>query len=98
MVAKSCPFLLKNTGKLLYYTFTGLGPKLSLESIAKELHCSLNTVQIWIHWYQESGDIQDEERQGWKWNTSDKEYNNIVTVAKNSTSSSNYISISMNNK
>ena len=43
-----------------------LGPKLSLHAIAKELHCSQDTVQTWINRYQDTGDVQDEQGRGRK--------------------------------
>ena len=59
-----------------------LGPKLSLHAIAKELHCSWDTVQTWINRYQDTGDVQDEQGRGRKRKTSDKEDTKIVSMAK----------------
>ena len=59
-----------------------LVPKLSLRAIAKELNCSLDTVQTWINRYQETGDVLDEEGRGRKRKTSEKEDLDIITIAK----------------
>jgi transposase len=59
-----------------------LGPKLSIKAIAKELHCSRDTVKTWIDRYQKTGDIQDEERQGRKRKTSEREDLDIISIAK----------------
>src|SRR5579871_3338750 len=73
-----------------------LGPKLGIKVIAKELRCSKDTVQIWINRYQETGDVQEEEKQGRKRKTSEKEDLDIVSIAKkHRTSSSMEISLSM---
>ena len=61
---------------------------LSFKEIAKEFHCSKDTVKIWIHRYQETQDIQDQEKTGRKRKTSEKEDTNIITTAKRLRSSS----------
>ena len=74
-----------------------LGPKLSIRSIVKKLQFSRDTVQIWIHQYQETGDVQDQQKSGRKRKTSEREDTNIVSIAKRlRTSSSAEISISVN--
>ena len=55
---------------------------LSFKEIAKELHCSKDTVKIWIHRYQETQDVQDQKKTGRKRKTSEKEDTNIITIAK----------------
>ena len=52
--------------EIIFLHLHKLGPKLSLRTIAKELKCSPDTVQIWITHYQETGDVQDKEGQGVK--------------------------------
>ena len=59
-----------------------LGPKLSIRALVKELHYSKDTVQTWINRYQETGDVQDEERRGRKRKTSEKEDMNIISITK----------------
>ena len=76
-----------------------LGPKLSIRALVKELHYSKDTVQTWINRYQETGDVQDEERRGRKRKTSEKEDLNIISIAKKlRTSSSADISKLMSRK
>ena len=41
-------------------------PKLSIRRIAEELNYSRNIVKTWINRYQETGDVQDEEKRGRK--------------------------------
>src|SRR5579871_3551787 len=73
-----------------------LGPKLGIRAIVKELRCSKDTVQTWINRYQETGDVQDEEKQGRKRKTSEKEDLDIVSIAKkHRTSLSMEISLSI---
>src|SRR5579871_260465 len=73
-----------------------LGPKLGIRAIAKELRYSKDTVQTWINRYQETGDVQEEEKQGRKRKTSEKENLNIVSIAKkHRISSSMEISLSI---
>ena len=59
-----------------------LGPKLGIHAIARELHCSRDTVKTWINRYQETGDIQDEEGKGRKRKTSEREDLDIISIAK----------------
>lgn len=68
--------------EIIFLHLHKLGPKLSIRAIAKELQCSKDTVQSWIHRYQETGDIQVEERRGRKRKTSEREDLDIVTIAK----------------
>src|SRR5579871_2692474 len=76
-----------------------LGPKLGIRAIAKELRCSKDTVQTWINRYQETGDIQEEEKQGRKRKTSEKEDLDIISIAKkHRISLSIEISLSMSKK
>ena len=87
---------MKSTRKLFFLHFYRLGPKLSIRAIAKELQCSRNTVKTWIHRYQKTRDVQDEERRGRKRKTSEREDLDIVTIAKkNRTKTLAEISISM---
>src|SRR5579871_5026287 len=73
-----------------------LGPKLGIRAIAKELRCSKDTIQTWINRYQETGDVQEEEKQGRKRKTSEKEDLDIISIAKkHRTSSSMKIFLSM---
>src|SRR5579871_870770 len=58
------------------------GLKYSIRKIAKELQCSKDTVQTWIHRYQETGDVKDEEGRGRKRKTSEKEDLDIISIAK----------------
>ena len=68
--------------EIIFLHLHRLGPQLSLRRIARELQCSQDTVQKWIHRYQETGDVQDDERQGRKRKTSEKEDLDIISMAK----------------
>ena len=68
--------------EIIFLHIYRLVPKLSLRAIAKELNCSLDTVQTWINRYQETGDVLDEEGRGRKRKTSEKEDLDIITIAK----------------
>jgi transposase len=68
--------------EIIFLNLHRLGPKLSIKAIAKELQCSRDTVKTWIDRYKKTGDIQDEERQGRKRKTSEREDLDIVTMAK----------------
>src|SRR5579871_1754444 len=82
--------------EIIFLHLHRLGPKLSIRAIAKELQYSKDTVQTWIHRYQKTTDIQDEEGRGRKRKTSEREDLDIITMAKKyRTSSSAEISISM---
>src|SRR5579871_3286866 len=58
------------------------GLKYSIRKIAKELQCSKDTVQTWIHRYQETKDVKDKEGRGRKRKTSEKENLDIISIAK----------------
>ena len=91
------PLSIQKCWEIVFLHLHKLEPKLSLKTIAKELHYSPNTVQKWINQYQETGDIQDQEGRGPKWKTSDKEDTDIITVAKRlRTSTSTEISTLIN--
>jgi len=76
-----------------------LGPRLSIRAIAKELKYSWDTVKTWIDRYQKTGDVQDEDRQGRKRKTSEKEDLDIINIAKKQrTSTLTDISTSMSRK
>src|SRR5579871_374460 len=82
--------------EIIFLHLHRLGPKLSIRAIAKELQYSKDTVQTWIHRYQKTADIQDEEGRGRKRKTSEREDLDIITIAKKyRTSSSAEISILM---
>src|SRR5579871_5575503 len=82
--------------KIVFLHLHRLGSKLGIRAIAKELRCSKDTVQTWINRYQETGDVQEEENQGRKRKTSEKEDLDIVSIAKkHRISSSMEISLSM---
>ncbi|HWY33657.1 MAG TPA: helix-turn-helix domain-containing protein [Nitrosopumilaceae archaeon] len=68
--------------EIIFLNLHRLGPKLSIKAIAKELQCSQDTGKTWIDRYKKTGDIQDEERQGRKRKTSEREDLDIVTMAK----------------
>src|SRR5579871_665085 len=68
--------------EIIFLYLHRLGPKLSIRRIAEELNYSIYIVKIWIYRYQETGDIQDEEKRGRKRKTSEKEDLDIVTIAK----------------
>ena len=68
--------------EIIFLHLHRLGPKLSIRSIAKELQYSKDTVQTWIHRYQKTADIQDEEGRSRKRKTSEKEDLDITTIAK----------------
>ena len=92
-------FSIQKHWEIVFLHLHRLGPKLSLRSIAKEVKCSLDTVQTWIKQYQETGDVQDKGGQGRKRKTSDKEDRDIVTIAKkHKTGSSANISTLINKK
>jgi transposase len=89
-------FSIQRHWRIIFLHLDRLGPKLSIRVIAKELQCSKDTVQIWIHRYQETGDVQDEERRGRKRKTSEREDLDIITIAKkNRTKTLAQISTSM---
>ena len=75
-------FSIQKCWEIIFLHFHKLGPKLSFKAIAKELHCSLDTVHTWIHQYQETGDIQDQSGQGLKHKTSEIEDTKIIATAK----------------
>ena len=81
-------FTIQKCWEIIFLHLHKLGPLLSFKEIAKELHCSQDTVKIWVHRYQETGDIQDQERTGRKRKTSEKEDTNIITTVKRLRSSS----------
>src|SRR5579871_1280633 len=89
-------FPIQKCWEIIFLHFHRLGPKLSIKTIAKEIQCSKKTVEIWIHRYQKTGDIQDEEERGRKRKTSEREDLDIVTIAKkNKTKTLAEISTSM---
>ena len=59
-----------------------LGPKLSFQAMAKELHCAVEIVHTWIYQYQETGDVQDILGQGLKCKTSEAEDTKVIAIAK----------------
>src|SRR5579871_463959 len=75
-------FSIEKHWEIIFLHLYRLGPKLSIRAIAKEIQCSRNTVEIWIHRYQKTGDIQDEEGRDRKRKTSEKEDLNIISIAK----------------
>ena len=75
-------FSTEKRSEIIFLHFHRLGPKLSTRAIAKELQCSRDTVETWIHRYQKKGDVQDEEGRGRKRKTSEREDLNITTIAK----------------
>jgi transposase len=75
-------FPIEKHWEIIFLHLHRLGPKLSTRAIAKELQCSRNTVETWIHRYQKTGDVQDEEGRGRKRKTSEREDLDIVTIAK----------------
>ena len=44
-------FSIEKCWEIIFLYLHRLGPKLSTRAIAKELQCSRNTVEIWIHRY-----------------------------------------------
>src|SRR5579871_2740534 len=89
-------FSIEKYWEIIFLYLHRLGPKLSTKAIAKELQCSRNTVEIWIHRYQKTGDVQDEEGRGRKRKTSEKKDLDIITIAKkNRTKTLAEISISI---
>src|SRR5579871_5019834 len=75
-------FPVQKRWEIIFLHLYRLGLKYSIRKIAKELQCSKDTVQTWIHRYQETGDIKDEERRGRKRKTSEKEDLDIISMAK----------------
>ena len=75
-------FSIQKCWEIIFLHLHKLGPKLSFKAIAKELHCSLDTVHPWIHRYQETGDIQDQSGRGLKCKTSEIEDTKIIATAK----------------
>ena len=59
-------FPIEKCWEIIFLHLHRLGPKLSIRAIAKELQCSKNSVETWIHRYQKTGDVQDEEGRGRK--------------------------------
>jgi transposase len=75
-------FSMQKCWEIIFLHLHRLGPKLSIREIAKELQCSKDTVQTWIHRYQKTGDVQDEDGRGRKRKTSGKEDLDIISMAK----------------
>ena len=75
-------FSIKKRWDIIFLHYHRLGPQLSIRAIAKELHCSRDTIQTWIKRYQETGDIQDEEGRGRKRKTTEKEDLDIINIVK----------------
>src|SRR5579871_3060583 len=75
-------FSIEKHWEIIFLHLYRLGPKLSIRAIAKEIQCSRNTVEIWIHRYQKTGDVQDEEGRSRKRKTSEREDLDIVTIVK----------------
>jgi transposase len=75
-------FSIQKHWEIIFLHFHRLGPRISIRAIAKELHCSRDTVQTWIQRYEETGDVQDEERRGRKRKTTEKEDLDIIHIAK----------------
>ena len=75
-------FSIEKCWEIIFLHLHRLGLKLSIRAIANELQCSKDTVRIWIHRYQETGDVQDEQRRGRKRKTSEREDLDIATIAK----------------
>ena len=75
-------FSIQKCWEIVFLHLQRLGPKLTIRSITKELQCSQVTVQTWIHQYQETGDVQDQQKSGRKRKTSEREDTDIVSIAK----------------
>ena len=75
-------FSIEKCWEIIYLYFYRQRPKLSTRAIIKKLQCSRNTVKTWIHRYQKTRDMQDEERRGRKRKTSEREDLDIFTIAK----------------
>ena len=75
-------FSIEKYWEIIFLYFHKLGPKLSIKVIAKELQCSRNTVKTWIHRYQKTRDVQDEEKRGRKRKTLEREDLDIIIIAK----------------
>ena len=75
-------FPIEKRWEIIFLHLHRLGPKLSTRAIAKELQCSRNTVENWIHRYQKTGDVQDEEGRGRKRKTSAREDLDIISMVK----------------
>ena len=75
-------FPIEKCWEIIFLHLHRLGSKLSIREIAKELQCSKDTIQTWIHRYKETGDVQDEEGRGRKRKTSEKEDLDIISIAK----------------
>src|SRR5579871_3390565 len=75
-------FSIEKYWKIIFLHLHRLGPKLSTRAITRKLQYSRNTVIIWIHRYQKTGDVQDEEGRGRKRKTSEREDLDIVTIVK----------------
>jgi transposase len=75
-------FSIKKRWEIIFLHSHRLGPQLSIRAIAKELYCSRDTVQTWIKRYQETGDVQDEERRGRKRKTTEEEDLDIIDIVK----------------
>src|SRR5579871_5369314 len=89
-------FPIQKHWEIIFLHFHRLRPKLSIRTIAKEIQCSKKTVEIWIHRYQKTGDVQDKEKRDRKRKTSERKDLDIVTIAKkNRTKILAEISISM---
>src|SRR3979411_1488719 len=75
-------FSIQKCWEIIFLHLHRLGPKFNIREIAKELQCSKDTIQTWIHRYKETGDVQDEEGRGRKRKTAEKEDLDIISIAK----------------
>ena len=75
-------FPIQKRWEIIFLYLYRLGPKLSIKAITGELQCSKNTVEIWIHRYQKTGDVQDKEGRGRKRKTSEKKDLDITIIVK----------------
>ena len=69
-------FSIQKHWEIIFLHTHKLGPQLSIRSIAQELQCSRDKVQTWIHRYEKTGDVQDEEGRGRKRKISEQEDTN----------------------
>src|SRR5579871_3900137 len=75
-------FSIEKCWEIIFLHLYRLGPKLNTRAIVRELQYSRNIVITWIHRYQKTEDVQDEEGRGRKRKISEKEDLDIITIAK----------------
>lgn len=78
----------KQRWRIVFLCTDRLGPKLSEHAAAKEVHCSVSTVNHWLETFRSTGDVIDKPGRGGKRKTSQSEDEKILKAAESSPSAS----------